>query len=579
MLGPIWTQIALRSSRRGWLLLLRYAYLVGQLLLYLILIHPFLIYHLLLLLASLLPFCAPLLRTYQGWHPDPDGDFVAANLTFLQLWPWLQALVTVGGSVPLIAGEITDEKERGTLALLLTTPLEPGHILGGKLLGRGAQLLTLLLTGLPLYCYALSWAGLPLAICLVEVVVLALRVYAVGALALLASTRSRSTRAAVVRLLAVLLVLLPGLLGARWGLEALDAAGEPVWAAALARAALVPVRFAVDGLDPLALLRLDEPGALGSHLVRAALCYTVPGTLCLVLAVWRLRPEYVRQLEQPGVGGGGSWRRRPALGDRPVHWREQYVTGLASGVLPRWLPPVVAALTSAGLAWVAFGILNSRALTLRVGGMVGFVTVAMGGTALLAGVRACGLVTGERERGTWEPLLLTPLSAAGIVEEKFHGTLRACLPLVFAFTVPAFVAALVAGAHISWLVVLAVLPGMLWFVLRWMIAVGLSASAESKSSWRSLWATLAFGFLIGSQVGGSFLTIAWGLTALVATFLAAVMGPGTPLASLEVLPLVVLGGLTGIALEWFGRRIRRSAAERVAAFERVLQRRRLPPRR
>jgi hypothetical protein len=325
-------------------------------------------------------------------------------------------------------------------------------------------------------------------------------------------------------------------------------------------------------------LLLLEVG-LGAGLVRAFLCLALPGTVCLLLAVWRLRPAYVRQLDQPGGAKNARVRRRPEPGDRPVHWREQHVTGLASGPLPRWLPLAVAALTSGGLAWLAFAVLDPRALAAQVAAEVVYATAVMGGAALLAGVRACGAVTGERERGTWEPLMLTPLSAAGIVEEKFHGTLRACLPLAFAFTVPAFVVALAAGAHLSWLLLLGALPVLLWFVMRWMIAVGLSASAEAKTSWRSLWATLAFGFLIGGSVGMNFLWMAWTATAFCMAILVAVLGPATAWAAFGVLPLLVLAAFASAGLEFVGRRMRRAAADRVAAFERVLQRRRLPPRR
>jgi ABC-type transport system involved in multi-copper enzyme maturation permease subunit len=548
MLGPVWHQVSLRGSRRPWLFLLRYGYAVGQVLLFLVLIDALRVFD---------PF-----RGFGESQQVRAGRLTGGAVQFLWWWPWLQALVTVLVSVPLVAGEVTGEKESGTLALLLTTPLESRHIIGGKLLGYGTQLLLVLLSGLPLYCFAVAWLDVPAAVAVGQLAVLVLRVYALGALALLLAVWSRSTRGAVVALVAVVGGGVAALLGARLGLVALAAAPEPDWAA-LGRVGLGPVQYLLDALDPLALAQATESAAaFGVRLVQLVLLYGGFGSVCLVLATLRLRPAYARQLEQPGRRAGAC-RPRPGPGDRPLYWREVHVTGLlpCPGRLPRWLPLAAVAVVVGLLAWVAFTDLFKVAAPGASEEL--FVAAVVAGVALVTGVRSAGAVTGERERGTWELLLLTPLPTPDIIAEKFQGILWASTPLVVACTAPAVVAALCARSAPVVVAGVLVLPAYLWFVQRWMIAVGLWFSSEARTNWRSLWSTLLFGFLIGGvvnwQCGGWFFLIVGGMPA---------KSSGLAL----VAPMVLAAWAPCAVLEICGRQLLKSAGARAATFERVRQR-------
>src|SRR5438105_5433864 len=66
------------------------------------------------------------------------------------------------------------------------------------------------------------------------------------------------------------------------------------------------------------------------------------GSLCLGLAVWRLRPAYLRQLQGEGRPKKfGWWRaRRAPVPDEPIRWKERQVDGLAPLAalrrVPRW---------------------------------------------------------------------------------------------------------------------------------------------------------------------------------------------------------------------------------------------------
>jgi ABC-type transport system involved in multi-copper enzyme maturation permease subunit len=563
MLGPVWAQIGLRGARRGWLHWLRYGYAGGQLGLYALLIYPFL---------------------FVNRHPDKfDWKEVAARFTdtnavFVQLWLWLQVLVTVGVSVPLIAGEVAEEKERGTLALLLTTQLESWHLLVGKLLGRGLQLLAILLTGLPLYCFAAAWVGVGPHYLAAQVVLLVLWVYAAGAAALLTSVWCRTARGAVLGLFAGVVLGVTGLLAAWWVLGEVASRRQPAWAAARAAEALAPVEFLLNCLNPLALVQWEKTGfPLGLRLAELTLFYGGLGSVCLVVAVWRLRPAYARSLEQ--AGRRGVWRWRPAVANEPVLWREHHVAGLAAGLLrgPPWLLALAVAAVTAVLAWVAFGVLGGGATGLPVPPEGVFLVVVLLGVAAVAAVRSAGAISGERERGTWEPLLLTPLTPRELIEEKFQGIVWACSPAVLVPTVPAFVVAALAKADGGWVLTLLMAPVHLWFLQRWMIATGLYNSAVPGPTWLSLARTLLAG------LGGAVV-----IYLMAAVGAMAVLAFGCVCGGLRALDWLDRGGpapVGGIVLyvvaaslifEWGSRNYRQQAITRLKDAEKPLNWLRLP---
>jgi hypothetical protein len=315
-------------------------------------------------------------------------------------------------------------------------------------------------------------------------------------------------------------------------------------------------------LDPLTLLRAEQQG-LDSwwRLAEAALLFGGLGSACLLLAVWRLRPAYMRSLERPAARRG-VWRPRPAVGEEPVRWCEQHVVGLAAGSRwrrTRWLSLAAAALTSGLLAWEVFCVLSPGGFEyLQFVYAVGMTA----GVAVVAGVRSAGAISGERERGTWDLLLLSPMSATDLVREKFQGIQAACLPWLFAAAVPLplFEAAMFIGRSSFWPGVLVLLTVYLWFVLRWAVSAGLGSSAAAQTSWRSLVKTLGVtgpGIIL-SVFGGCFVVYYPAeITQLIGTWQFVCWPLGTAAAC--------------FVLEVLGRTQRKMAVERVAKFDRIEQ--------
>src|SRR5262245_66316966 len=66
--------------------------------------------------------------------------------------------------------------------------------------------------------------------------------------------------------------------------------------------------------------------------------------------------------------------------------------------------------------------------------------------SLLVGIRCSGAVSGEREKQTWEALLLTPLTSRQLIRGKLWGIMGASLIYVLAYAVPALLLSLAGSA-------------------------------------------------------------------------------------------------------------------------------------
>jgi ABC-type transport system involved in multi-copper enzyme maturation permease subunit len=448
---------------------------------------------------------------------------------YIELYVGQQFVLLALATPALAAGALTDEKTRGTLQYLLAADLYPWEIVLGKLVGRSGQVLLLALTGLPLLCFFGVFGGLDgLMILAVAISTLAF-VFGLGSASLLASVWCRHTRDAVLSLYAILV----GLAMVEFGLQS--------WRAAIAWAAVAgtgsqsippPLSAAADFLrclDPFypfaAGWTLDPAAVYFPRALRFTLAWGGLGVGCVLLASWRLRPAYVRQLAAEGKNRKPRWwrARRPPVGNSPLRWKERHVEGVAPLAvlrgLPRWLGLVlVFAVTAGWCAWiVADHLPPGESLTTVLARLIrldfaGLGALAMGispapgeffrlGVAvmLLAGVvigiRCSGAVTGERERQTWEALLLTPLETWELIRAKLWGIIGASYPYLVAYAVPALALAALCGVEALfwtglWLAVT-------WLALCYVGAAGLWCSVRSRSSWRSLLGTLGFTYLGG----------------------------------------------------------------------------------
>jgi ABC-type transport system involved in multi-copper enzyme maturation permease subunit len=420
---------------------------------------------------------------------------------------FVQQFILLLLAVPtLTAGAITDEKTRGTLQYLLTTQMQSRDLIVGKLLARAVQAIVLFLTGLPLLCFFGAVGGVDLLLLLGLLTQMLVVSLALAAVTLLASVWSRQTRDAVLAL-----------------------SGAGILGYLLIRWLGGPLRL----FDPAFVVGLaDDPAAeatgwtLGDRLAGSTLAWGLLGGVCVVLAVWRLRAAYRRQLENAGRDRRRfrSWTARPPVGEDPIRWREQHMEGLAPlrslRLIPRWLVVLlIVILTTLSSMFilhrhlephVTFELVKSCVLTLDVANLASAFdsqtgsafgslgTIALVLASLVMAIRCSGAIVGERERQTFEALLLTPLTARQIVRGKLWAIMGASYVYLAAYAVPAVLfSALTLGSALFWTVLCLAVTLLAMYFLG---AVGLSCSVRATTSWRSLLATLGVGYVGGFVV-------------------------------------------------------------------------------
>jgi ABC-type transport system involved in multi-copper enzyme maturation permease subunit len=426
-------------------------------------------------------------------------------MAFLRVFLY-QHFVLLSLATPVItAGSITDEKWRGSLQYLLTADLTSWEVIAGKLLGRLAQVATLFLTGLPVLCFFGVFCALEPVALLALVAVTGLLMFGLGAATMLSSVWSVKTVNAV-----------------------LNVYGFIIAGTILAEVLGGPLLY----FDPLYVLApawgAGEAGELRQRLLGAAVVWGALGGACLALAVWRLRGAYIRQLEGAGRKPKPRWWRaqRAAVSVEPIRWKERHVEGLAPldtlRHVPRWIGIVVIAgltvaldvfllgsnlapgttpaqvlrraarLDLAGLAAVVGGIWDSP---YTANEFLGQGVLVMLLASLVVGIRCSAAVSGERERQTWEALLLTPLETRQLIRAKLWGIIGASYPYLLAYAAPALPLSLLGGPKCLFWV--AIWLAVTWLAMFFVGAAGLWCSVRSKSSWRSLLGTLGFSYVGG----------------------------------------------------------------------------------
>jgi ABC-type transport system involved in multi-copper enzyme maturation permease subunit len=137
--------------------------------------------------------------------------------------------------------------------------------------------------------------------------------------------------------------------------------------------------------------------------------------------------------------------------------------------------------------------------------------------SLVVGIRCSGTISGEREKQTWEALLLTPLSSRQLVRGKLWGIMGASYLYLLVYAVPALgLSAVSSFLAFFWT---GIWLAVTWLAMYFVGAAGIWCSVRSKSSWRSLLGTVGIGY--GGGVGVYLLTspVIFVLAALILLFL------------------------------------------------------------
>ena len=371
---------------------------------------------------------------------------LACALLVLARWP-SEGLVDLGGArsvqvlrvfgYGLLAGvlllapavpatSLVGERVRGTLALLLNSPLSTGSIYSGKLLAALGFTVILLLMTIPAAAACHALGGIPLrgGVVLLYLVLL-MATLQIATLGLFISSRSQSIDEALRTTYALVLaaVLLP--LAPYWLLQASANAAVADWVRCLSP---IPAVMEVLGQTGVGTRGLETTSSIVRYLLLAGLM----SVFCAVGTLLTLAHRPLDRGRPPGVmthnrSTAGQWFRRLVFLIDPQR-RSRGTSLLVNPVMVKEFRTRRFGRSHWTLRLIALTAILSLALSyLAAGGALGWGIEAIGGalvilqTALLilfAPSLAAGLISAEREGGSWTLLRTTPLSPGVILRGK-----------------------------------------------------------------------------------------------------------------------------------------------------------------
>ena len=378
------------------------------------------------------------------------GDLAAAGASSFAWVSYLQiALICILAPV-FMAGAIAQEASPKTWDILLTTPLTPGQIVTGNLFGRMFFILALLFCSMPLFALTQFYGGVPGRSIFTSYLIAACAALLVGSIAITLSCSRVVGRQAVFAFYVTVVGYLVLTIGIdRWmvasGLGAGPNGKGVTWMTAInpfltLNALLEPTNY------PRASLEDPSLGLLGRWMLARPITTWGAGSLILsivmiVASTITVRAGGLATMAQ-GREGIPLHRRIFRLGKKddlhrpprtvwknPIAWREAAArNGSAGRILARW------AFIILGIGW-GVGLLvhyhnsamspSSFRLALS-STVVGELAV----TTLVAINMAATAISREREDGTLDLLLTTPLSASAYMTGKLRGLIAYLIPLI-----------------------------------------------------------------------------------------------------------------------------------------------------
>lgn len=301
------------------------------------------------------------------------------------------------------------------------------------------------------------------------------------------------------------------------------------------------------GLSPL----VDEEN-LALSLSSSGLWLLI-GLAGTAVASWRLRPSCL------AVADGERVARRqirrsfvpPVDERRPMVWKELFIEKVATlGRFGSWAGLILVGgllLVSTGLTAVYVWDVKYRHEVAWADWARAQMTLWIGGTGWLLccliewaiGLRAAVAIASERERGTWDALMTSPLEGREIVRGKLYGSLFAIrwliVAAILAWALGAAVGALMASDALRWSIEIVV-------VGAFMAAVGVRMSLACPTATRAMSITIGFwlGAYLAVAVGATILIVVAFLVGNAAWLLASQLGAVPPAAGLWLPPSYIV---------------------------------------
>ncbi|NLX13049.1 MAG: ABC transporter permease subunit [Phycisphaerales bacterium] len=445
---------------------------------------------------------------------------IAKAGTHIFAWISLLQLAMMCFLAPVFtAGAISQEKDAETYNVLLTTPLTNAQIVLGSLMGRLFFVLVLLLSGLPIFCITMLFGGVTSEQIFLSFGIAACTALLTGSLAITISVMRMGTRGTIFSFyLGIAFFLLVGLLLGQWSKTFVPGSGmslvapfHPFLALQVAMNQIQPPETAVVAAYPwpLATMLATPPNAFMVVSVAISLLMIAFATIFVRRGVKQGEPTIWRRLLPRRIRAGCEGeriRRARHVWSNPVAWREAVTrASAASSNLVRYAyvgGGVVAGallLFAHGGGW--FSDLHEARNWLTAIVIVEFVTVLL----MLANTAATA-ISREREAGTIELLLTTPLTSRYIVWGKLRGLVSFAVPLMALPAATVLLAALVdliRGASTPIVPVSSALylPFLLLVYSAFISVLGLQLSLKSKGSVQAVLGTVGIMMVVAFGLG------------------------------------------------------------------------------
>lgn len=342
-----------------------------------------------------------------------------------------------------MSGAIAQESSPRTWEILLTTPLNALQLVLGSLFGRLLFVFGLVLAALPLFVTTQAFGGVPGSAILASTWVAAASAMVMGAVAVALSVIGGAGKRSVFAFYASVVVYL----FATWAVDRLLRTPVAVGSGASFTTICTPLNpFLV--LESVLLTNTYQPyetaesggGVIGAFWFgRPVATY---GWLCILVttvlvtactfSVRRIGGRAVRLPLWRRLFGGANARseRTPRrVGVNPIAWRERHLrSGSALAIMGRWAFFAIGIAAGAVLL-ILHGTqqLDSLQLRLGLGALLGAETLVVLFTAVNLSATA---VTREREDGTLDLILTTPIQPGPYLAGKLLGLFEFLLPMI-----------------------------------------------------------------------------------------------------------------------------------------------------
>lgn len=466
---------------------------------------------------------------------------------FSYMYLFIQYLLVLIMTPAYVGSAIAEEKERRTLEFLLATDLRSQEIIFGKVASRLGNMLMFLLAGLPVLAFVLFFGGVDPELLKNGFLATLATLFSLTAVSIVCSVQAKRSRDGILRsyfvivgyfifgfLLSWLVTILQGrffgggvalkLDESDLTLKSLSYFTEYYLTGDMFHAIyLYATNYAAPFMGTKSWTGVDLGTSLNDLLRNYLIFHISLAILCLLYAVWQLRPIFVKQMY------GDTRRRRPkfknnnpapqttvskrfdsASDDKksvkprgrrfplrnwpPMIWKELLVprqskrtwrARLLTAI--QWavflLPIPIIVLFTSNFRYVRWDDLGqSLNVYARIAG-----TTCMVLMIFAAGIRAANAVCNERDQETLDTLLSTVLTDRNIIWSKWLGATLGYGPSIYLLLIIWIICLLSSGLAID-----AVLILILALVIYsgFASAIGLFFSAGAKNTTRSLLGTL-----------------------------------------------------------------------------------------